>query len=312
MPRASISIKVSRPDQGDLRRHREHASGLPDFLRTLGLDVGRQAIVKRDADAFALYTLTDAEAEPSMDTLRIGRRGRGRLGSTDEQEFTGVLDSVAVDPAATPEEAHKGRKLLELLDDGHHPGLIVLAPHGGDIERHTDDQAEHVKGLLADLGVSCWRCKGFKPDGGAVDRWHITSTDISTDSFPKLATVAARGFDHAVSFHGFIEDGRPDVLIGGAAPDPLKRVMRAVITFAVAGTGLCVEIADGGDPVGGAAEANIVNRLTSNKHNGIQIEQQPRARSGTIPGSDVPRWQAIAAAVADVYRVILTFSRTTR
>jgi hypothetical protein len=39
---------------------------------------------------------------------------------------------------------------------------------------------------------------------------------------------------------------------------------------------------------------------------GIQIEQQSRARTGILPGSDQPRWQAVAAAVADVYRVILT------
>ncbi len=161
---------------------------------------------------------------------------------------------------------------------------------------------------MADLGVSCWRCKGWKPDGGAVARWHITSTDLSTASFPRLATIAARGFRHAVSFHGFTEEGRPDILIGGAAPDPLKRVMQAVIAFAIAGTGLSVEIATTGDPLDGADEANIVNRLTTNQHNGIQIEQQPQARSGTIPGSDLPRWEAIAAAVADVYRVILTSS----
>jgi len=307
MPRTSISIKRSRPDQCDLRRHGEHASGSPDLLQTLGLDVGQQAIIRRDADTFALYTLTDAESELSVDTVRMGRDGRGRLDGAEEEQFAGLLDSVAVDPAATEQEALGGEKLLELLDDdGQHPGLIVIAPHGGDIEPLTDDQAEHVRDLLSNLGVSCWRCKGWKPGGGAVARWHITSTDINTANFPQLATVAARGFHHAVSFHGFTEDGRPDILIGGAAPDPLKRVMRAVIAFAVAETGLSVEIAGIGDPLGGADEANIVNRLTSDRHNGIQIEQQPQARSGTIPGSNLPRWEAVAAAVADVYRVILT------
>lgn len=307
MPRASISIKTSRRDQDDLRSHPEHASALPDLVQTLGTDVGRQAIIARDseADTFALYTLTDAGEEPSVDTVRMGRDGRGRIDGDDQEQFGGVLDSVAIDPAATLEQALRGEKLLELLDDGQQPGLLILAPHGGDIEPRTDDQAEHVRDLLTDLGVSCWRCKGWKPHGGALARWHITSTDISTASFPRLASVAARGFEHAVSFHGFIEDGRPDVVIGGAAPDPLKRVMRAVIAFALAGTDLRVEIAGIDDPLGGAEEANIVNRLTGDKRSGIQIEQQPLARSGTIPGSNQPTWQAIAAAVADVYRVIL-------
>jgi len=309
MPHASISIRQSRPDQGDLRRQGEHASVLPDLLQTLGLDVGRQAIIRRDPATFALYTLTDAVSERSVNTVRMGRNGRGRLDGAEEEQFGGILDSAAVDPAATEQEARDGQKLLELLDDdGHHRDLLVIAPHGGEIEPRTDDQAEHVRNLLADVGVSCWRCKGWKPDGGAAARWHITSTDISTASFPRLATIAARGFRHAVSFHGFTEEGRPDILIGGAAPDPLKRVMRAVIAFALAETGLSVEIATIGDPLDGSDEANIVNRLTTDQHNGIQIEQQPQARSGTIPGSSLSRWEAIAAAVADVYRVILTSS----
>jgi hypothetical protein len=53
MPRASVSINSSRPDQGDLCRHAAHASVVPDLARTLGLDAGRQAIIRRDADTFA-------------------------------------------------------------------------------------------------------------------------------------------------------------------------------------------------------------------------------------------------------------------
>ncbi len=306
MSQARITVRLSRPDQDDLRGHAEHASALPELMQAVGLDVGRQAIIRRDVDTFALYTLTHAQTEVSADTVRMGRGGRGRLDGAEEQQLWARLDSVAVDPTATEEEARRGEKLLELFDDGDRRGLIVIAPHGGDIEPFTDHQAEHVQELLGDLGVSCWRCKGWKPGGGAAARWHITSTDLSTATFPRLATAAAAGFRHAVSFHGFVEEGRPDILIGGAAPDALKRVIRAVIAEAVAGTGLRVEIAGADDPLGGAEEANIVNRLTSDQRHGIQIEQQPGARSGTIPSSDTPRWQAIAAAVADVYRIVLS------
>jgi phage replication-related protein YjqB (UPF0714/DUF867 family) len=309
MSQADVSIRQSRSDQEDLCRHREHASVRPDFAAALGLAVGRQAIVRRDDGRFALYTLTDAGSEPSAATVRMGRDGRGRLGGADEAQFGGTLDSVAVDPAATVDEAKAGEKLLELLDDEGRPdGLIALAPHGGDIEPFTDLQAEHLRTLLSDVGVTCWRCQGFKPHGGAVARWHITSTDICTASFPRLATVADRGFRHAVSFHGFTTEDRtrPDVLVGGAAPDAFKRVVRAVIAAALDGTGLRVEIAGPGDPLGGDEDRNLVNRLTADRRSGIQVEQQPHARTGTLPGSTVPRWQAVAAAVADVYRVALT------
>jgi phage replication-related protein YjqB (UPF0714/DUF867 family) len=306
MPDAPISVRRARREQSDVRAHAEHASAHSDVLHSVGLDAGQQAIIRRDSGEFALYTLTTVETEPAPDIVRMGLGGRGRLDAEKLQEFRGRLDSVAVDPEATVDEALRGEKLLELFDDGDGRGLIVLAPHGGDIEPHTDAQAEHVRSLLSDLTVSCWRCKGFKPDGGAADRWHITSTDINPASFPRLATAAARDYAHAVSFHGFTEQGRPDVLVGGAAPDPLKRVMQAVIALAVAGTGLRVEIADEDDPLGGNEETNLVNRLTTDRENGVQIEQQPSARTGTLPGSDTPRWRAIATAVADVYRVLLT------
>jgi phage replication-related protein YjqB (UPF0714/DUF867 family) len=305
MSQSRISVRLSRPEQDDLRVHAEHASAAPELMREVGLDVGRQAVIRRAVDTFALYTLTGAPTEVSTDTVRMGRAGRGRLDGAEEQQFRARLDSVAVDPAATEEEARRGEKLLERFDDGGGRALIVIAPHGGDIEPFTDLQAEHVQELLGDLGVSSWRCQGWRPGGGAAARWHITSTDLSTASFPGLAAATAGGFRHAVSFHGFVEEGRPDILVGGAGPDALKRVVRAVIADAVAGTGLRVEIAGADDPLGGAEEANIVNRLTSDRRHGIQIEQQPGARSGTLPGSHTPRWQAIAAAVADAYRVVL-------
>jgi phage replication-related protein YjqB (UPF0714/DUF867 family) len=302
-----ISIARSRSDQCDLRRRREHACARAELVQSLGLDLGQQVIIRRDPDTLALYTLTDAGSEPAPDIVRMGRDGRGRLAGADDEQFAGFLDSVAVDPAATEQEARRGEKLLELLDDdGLHRGLVVLAPHGGAVEPFTDDQAEHVMAVLGDLGVSCWRCKGWRPGGGAAARWHITSTEISTVSFPRLAGIAARGFRHAVAFHGFTDSSRPDILVGGAAPGPVKRLIRAMIASAVDGTGLTVEVTGLGDRLGGAEEANLVNRLTADGRHGIQIEQQPHARNGTLPGSDQPRWTAVAAAVADVYRVILT------
>jgi len=171
MPSTHVLIEKARREQDDLCRHREHASARPDFLQALGLDVGRQAMIRRDADSFALYTIIDAALEASPDSVRMGRDGRARLDSADKDQFDGFLDTVAVDPAATVAEALSGEKLLELLDDDGHPaGLIAIAPHGGDIERFTDFQAEHVRALLTDVGVSCWRCKGWNPQGSDVAR----------------------------------------------------------------------------------------------------------------------------------------------
>jgi len=84
MTRAEISIRQSRPDQADLRGHREHASVRPDFAAALGFDVGRQAIIRRDDGRFALYTLTDGTPESTPAAVRMGACGRGRLGGAEE------------------------------------------------------------------------------------------------------------------------------------------------------------------------------------------------------------------------------------
>jgi phage replication-related protein YjqB (UPF0714/DUF867 family) len=55
-----------------------------------------------------------------------------------------------------------------------------------------------------------------------------------------------------------------------------------------------VEIAEPGDPLGGQDLSNLVNRLTRNHTNGIQLEQSVRARD--------QKWSEIAEAVASVYR----------
>jgi phage replication-related protein YjqB (UPF0714/DUF867 family) len=162
---------------------------------------------------------------------------------------------------------------------------------GGLIEEYTDRQAERVAAELP--GISCWRCKGWKPGGGAFDRWHITSTDIHEASFPLLNTIIHRGFTHAVAFHGFSED---DILIGGGASDSLKNELKEAIDDAVNNESsrckVTIRIARAEDNFNGDSPENVVNRLA--KGNGIQIEQALAVRERC--------WPEIADAVAAVYR----------
>jgi len=148
--------------------------------------------------------------------------------------------------------------------------MVVIAPHGGMIERYTDCQAERVAVELS--GISCWRCKGWKPDNGAFDRWHITSTDIHEASFPLLNSIVNRGFAHAVAFHGFSED---DILIGGGASDSFKTELKEAIDDALnsesSACKVTIRIARPEDNPNGDSPENIVDRLASG--NGIQIEQ---------------------------------------
>ncbi|MDF0668718.1 MAG: poly-gamma-glutamate hydrolase family protein, partial [Nitrospira sp.] len=219
--------------------------------------------------------------------------GRKRLDPNDGiNEFNATLDPQVPRPTLGDSEAEAQGEFVERLDDnGWHNGLIAIAPHGGKIEPHTDQQAEHLASQLSAKGVSSWRCKGWHPNG-PFEHWHITSIDIHEACFPLLNSVISRGFKYAVAFHGVDDDVSDDILIGGLAPDALKEKIKEAIEGAV-GSEFTVRITTPDDQFGGDDKRNIVNRLTAGGANGIQIEQKeaPREEKGL----------AIAEAVAKVY-----------
>jgi phage replication-related protein YjqB (UPF0714/DUF867 family) len=137
--------------------------------------------------------------------------------------------------------------------------------------------------------ASAWRVKGWRPGGGAFNRWHITSTDLNPTCFPLLDSVMSRRFTHAVAFHGF--DDEPGVLIGGTAPVETKEGLRQAIQD-VLPAGLDVRVALPNERFGGDDPNNIVNRLSP--CGAIQIEQGPSPRDD--------HGCAIADAVADFFR----------
>jgi phage replication-related protein YjqB (UPF0714/DUF867 family) len=287
-----VSVKKALSRQRNLIARKEHCSADLDCLRTVGLAVGHQARVVRDKSHYALYTISETRQENPSSIVRMGAAARQRLGVT--VEFPGTLGSRVTHPTFTDTEAKANSEFVERLDDdGKHDGLIVIAPHGGDIEKHTDEQAERLAWRLASKGVSSWRCKGWKRGGGARDRWHITSTDIHEASFSGLRGVITRGFTYAIAFHGLHDSGSGDILIGGRAPLKLKQELERAIA-AVASPKYSVQVFRASDPLGGHSRRNIVNRLTSGGTNGVHIEQKRKPRTDL--------WQEIADAVAEVYR----------
>jgi phage replication-related protein YjqB (UPF0714/DUF867 family) len=281
--------KSIRDEQSTLQMKPEHCSADPEKLATIGRAVGHQIRVKRNENQ-ALFTVSEPRQEQPDNILRMIETARSRLGTTDE--FDAIVESQVPHPTYTDRQAEENGEFIErLTDNGTHTGLVVIAPHGGAIEPHTDEQAEHVQQQLAAKGVFCWRCKGWKPRGGEVrafDMWHITSPDIREESFPLLNTIINRPFTYAIAFHGFQEDR---ILIGGGADEALKCEIQSAIQQAISGSGINVDIATQADNFNGDNLCNIVNRLANGK--GIQIEQSKAARDNY--------GQQIADAVASVY-----------
>src|SRR5262245_52036972 len=291
------SVKKAFSAQSTLIDRGEHCSLDPERLETIGLVPGSQIRVKRADDQFALYTVSETRQEANDTIVRMALQGRQRLATSEECEAT--FDTQVPHPTFSDVEAVENSEFVERLDDHHeHRQLVVIAPHGGAIERHTDEQAEKLAALLGCERASAWRCRGFKLGGGAFERWHITSTDIQPASFPLLKRISGRGFAHAVAFHGFSE---ADVLIGGGAPLPLKEEIGNAVERALAGSGIRVRIATDSEHYDGDSPDNIVNRLTAGGANGVQIEQSIEAREGF--------WKTIAHAVADVYSEELSCQR---
>jgi phage replication-related protein YjqB (UPF0714/DUF867 family) len=272
---------IPAKDRFDPSHRREHCSANLNQIDMIGLNLGQQVRIERptaNGTILALYTIIDThEEEP--DAVFVGYTdleddlGK-RLGLSNTQHFTGNLNAQVTAVGLTVSQARCNSEFIEQLDDnGHHRGLIVIAPHGGDIEPYTDEQAEHIGKQLSSKCVSVWVCKGFKEHSGAFDRWHITSTDISEESFPKLKTVFGRRFEYAVAFHGMERDS---ICIGGTIPDPLKEKIRMEVEKAVS---FKIKVSTGGDgcPVNfnGNDPYNIVNRLGTI---GVQIEQSEEAR----------------------------------
>ncbi len=290
MAATKISVRIrTAPADSELTDHPEHCWIDARLLASIGRTGRPQVRIERDGE-LALYTVSAVVDQDRSDIVRMGRAGRRRLDGPDAFD-------AKVDPAVTRSEldderaAAEGELVERLSDDGRQRDLIALAPHGGQIEPHTDEQAQLV---ASTLGRSSWRCKGWKPDGGARARWHITSSDIDPASFPLLHAVAGRRFRHAVSFHGFEGNG---ILIGGAAPDDLKHTVCCAIDEALGDIDIDVRIAGPNDPLGGDDPANIVNRLTVGRRHGIQIEQDDDVRRD--------HWREVAEAVSGVYARVL-------
>ena len=289
MATTTTFVKKALDTQTDLKARREHCAPAAQVLASLGGELGQQVRIHRD-DEFALYTVSELLHETADAVVRMGLGGRRRLLS--EEEFAGSLDTKVVDQELCDEDARDAGELVERLDDdGSQTHLIAIAPHGGDIEKHTDEQAERVVERLGLHLASAWRAKGWRPDGGAFERWHITSTDLNPLSFPLLASLMSRRFAHAVAFHGF--DDEPGVLIGGTAPSELKERLREAIDRVLPAR-LAVRVALPDERYGGDDPSNLVNRLSP--CGGIQIEQGARPREDY--GTD------IADAVADVFRQV--------
>lgn len=142
--------------------------------------------------------------------------------------------------------------------------FVILAPHGGRLENHTDIIAESIAG--ADFSLYCFRSKLGR--GGA--NLHITSHNFDD---PDCIELVGR-HPSAVAVHGCAEPGEL-VFLGG-------RDQTLVADLADALQQACIRVQLNGHKYPGLHPNNICNRTASGA--GVQIELTlPLRLSGALP-----------------------------
>jgi phage replication-related protein YjqB (UPF0714/DUF867 family) len=284
-----IDVLKASSTQDYLLGYAERISMDPELGDDNNVILKQQVRVIHKNGKYAIYTVYAWYQDGTDDNdIRMALAGRQRLDTDDSFKGTMEVEALAQDKDASWLQSNN--EYGEFLDetDDQQTAFVVCAPHGGMIENYTDEQAERVQANLAgqSKSSSCWTAKGWNSDVGAYDAWHITSTEISEDSFHKLGQLLNRTFTHAVAFHGYSES---DIAVGGGAALALKQEVATAIQAAVGQAYNVVVVTSG--PYGGTDPDNFINRLSNG--NGIQIEQPYGARSNY--------WQAIADAVASVF-----------
>ncbi|KAH9261477.1 hypothetical protein BASA81_000133 [Batrachochytrium salamandrivorans] len=248
----------------------------------LNLTLGDQVRIAVEREV-ALFTVSHFSPKRNNDDdgaeEQIQLNAKQRLGIT-ASTFTATLHGPVVVnlELETEQEAEAQGEFIERIID-RQSRVICIAPHGGRIDLGSDLQAEFV---ARKLDASAWICKGYRPGGGAFTSWHVTSNDISPNSFPGLRVLATnQTFDLCLSFHGMQEGG---VLVGGLAPLEWKQRLRDLIEEHInnrEGFNLdpvSVKVATLEDACNGLSKRNVCNWLTKLGRGGIQLEQDKYTR----------------------------------
>lgn len=294
-----VQLDKKRPDLNGGPPRQEHCT----LDRNTWSSVARQpqVLIRRDADRLALFTVVDTNDAGAAGVARVGTEGLKRLGGSVNAGCLGSIFSAAfAEFGATLEpnflsdiDANTARRQTALIEQliGTGTAIAVLAPHGGMIEPHTDTQAQRVYDLLVAGGRSArlWMSQGWKRGGDAYACWHITSTELSPASFPRLRTLFETRFARAVAFHGW---GRPYIGVGGRADEAFRTRVRDAIAAVVPST-VTVQLEN--DSLAGSAPGNIVNAVTRDDQ-GVQIEQPEGVRNTHA----VPIADAVAAVYLDL------------
>lgn len=190
--------------------------------------------------------------------------------------------------------------------------VAFTAPHGGEIEAGTDDQIEHLYNRYKNYATTqFWLVRGDANDSRL--RWHITSHELSNQSFSGLYRIADRFRatdtipDQVVSFHGHDDVDCEDIMIGGAVPLLFREGVEEALMLWEDYRNVSYTTGTTFDSTcdkPGSHDDNFVNSW-SDHGEGVQIEQRKSLRLNTTQRNAVA--EAVASYVM-AYNVPMLYS----
>ncbi len=158
-------IKKTVSNQYTILKFEEHCSVDPQLLSSIGRARGEQVRVRLEGGEDYLFTVSEVRSELPQAILRLGKKARERIAAFEGQKA--VVGSQVTHPDYSDKQAKDNGEFVERLSNRPSDRLVTVAPHGGDIEKWTDREAEMVARLLK---VTCWRCRGYKQSKGGTRR----------------------------------------------------------------------------------------------------------------------------------------------
>jgi phage replication-related protein YjqB (UPF0714/DUF867 family) len=266
---ALVEVSKARQQQNALLGSSEYCSLRPDVAETLGCEPGMQLrLTPVDRGRSATFTIYEVHGSDDKAEVRLAKKGRESLSITPSADV--VISQIAPRTDLTRMQAFEQNELVETVwDDPNQDTLLVCAPHAGDMENNTAQAAGIVRKCLGENQASAYMLHGFGED--AFNRFHITTTDMDPECYPKLTSLSDRGFTHCLTFHLWNGD---EVLLGGLADDPFRERLAGHLEDAIDGKRPIVTDHSSGKYMA-STEQNLVNRLSADGRSGVQIEMPP-------------------------------------
>jgi phage replication-related protein YjqB (UPF0714/DUF867 family) len=282
----TVTASTNAADTANARRRREHIQMDADLFRQMkaaGLIVLNNQVVLTIGSYKCPLTVEILEYQSAILTVRIGTEAATRLGAT--LPAAGMLSAYAPDNPVDDAAAQAAGQYYESkTDNGSNTVLIVIAPHGGNIEADTDTLATAAKTALDAAtpnakATSLWIGKGYGIGGqSSYDRHHISTVDTCIALNPVLDTLDTRGWSYCIAFHGQSTNSRIDI----GCPTAQNAFVDTLVTALQGDAALAgVTIARSSDTVeiAGSDLNNLGNRLAASHY--IQLEIGPNVRASS-------------------------------